>query len=319
MRLVTVAPNPAIDRLYELDRLNRGAINRPRTETLVAGGKGLNVARAATALGAEVGAVALFAGYAGRWMADSLAAEGIPGRWAWADGETRTCLAIHDAADGSLTELNEAGPPLTAASWAGLVAALRAELEVGDVGLATISGSLPPGAPDDGLTELASCPSAAGVRVALDAGGAPLRRALDVRPWLVKLNVAEAAATLGRPIVEGRVSVAELAATAREIAAVTRGAVVITRGLDGAIALGPDGSAFRVGPPTTHGSFPVGSGDAFLAGLAQATIEGRPFIDALRLGSAAAGANALVRGAGRLDPADVMRLSAEILIEPISG
>ena len=40
------------------------------------------------------------------------------------------------------------------------------------------------------------------------------------------------------------------------IAAVTHGAVVITRGLDGAIALGPDGSAFRVGPPTTRGELP---------------------------------------------------------------
>jgi 1-phosphofructokinase family hexose kinase len=319
MRLLTVAPNPAIDRLYELDRLNRGAINRPRTETLVAGGKGLNVARAAVALGAEVSAVALFAGYAGRWMADTLAAEGIPGRWAWADGETRTCLAIHDATDDSLTELNEAGPLLTAESWAGLVAALRAELEIGDVGLATISGSLPPGAPADGLTRLATCASEAGVPVALDSGGAPLRHALDVRPWLVKLNVAEAAATLGRPTLEGGVSDEEVAATTRGIAAISHGAVVITRGLDGAIALGPDGSVFRVGPPTTHGSYPVGSGDAFLAGLAQATIEGRPFVEALRLGSAAAGANALLRGAGRLDPADVVRLSAEILIEPMSA
>jgi 1-phosphofructokinase family hexose kinase len=316
---MTVAPNPAIDRLYELDRLDRGAINRPRTETLVAGGKGLNVARAAMALGAEVSAVALFAGYAGRWMADSLAAEGIPGRWAWADGETRTCLAIHDAADGSLTELNEAGPQLTAESWAGLVAAVRAELATGDVGVATISGSLPPGSPADGLTQLASCASEAGVPVALDAGGAPLRHALEVRPWLVKLNVAEAEATLGRPTADGRISDAEVAATTREIAAVTHGAVVITRGLDGAIALGPDGSVFRVGAPTTRGSYPVGSGDSFLAGLAQATIEGRSFVEALRLGSAAAGANALVRGAGRLDPADVVRLSAEILIEPMSA
>ena len=81
MRLVTVTPNPSIDRLYELERLVRGEVNRPTTETLVAGGKGLNVARAATALGAEVRAVGLLAGHAGRWLADALAAEGIVGRW----------------------------------------------------------------------------------------------------------------------------------------------------------------------------------------------------------------------------------------------
>ena len=59
------------------------------------------------------GAVALLAGHAGQWMADTLAAEGIRTRWAWTDGETRTCLAIHDAADGTLTELNEAGPTVS--------------------------------------------------------------------------------------------------------------------------------------------------------------------------------------------------------------
>jgi len=319
MRLVTVAPNPAIDRLYELDRLDRDAINRPRTETLVAGGKGLNVARAAIALGAEVSAVALFAGHAGRWMEETLATEGIHGRWAWADGETRTCLAIHDAADGSLTELNEAGPSLTEETWVGFVAAFRAELETGAVGLATISGSLPPGAPADGLVELASSATEAGIPIALDAGGEALRRALAVRPWLVKLNVAEAAVTLGQRIGDGATSGEDVLETAREIAARTHGAVVITRGLDGAIALGPDGAAYRVGPPASRGSYPVGSGDAFLAGVTHATMAGRSFVDALRLGSAAAGANALVRGAGRLRPADVARLERAIRVEPLSA
>ena len=120
MRLVTVAPNPSIDRLYELDRLVRDAVNRPRVETRVAGGKGLNVARAARALGAEVAAVALLAGHAGQWIAETLAAEGIDARLAWADGETRTCVAIHDGSDGTLTELNEAGPEVGPAAWAGV-------------------------------------------------------------------------------------------------------------------------------------------------------------------------------------------------------
>jgi fructose-1-phosphate kinase PfkB-like protein len=115
------------------------------------------------------------------------------------------------------------------------------------------------------------------------------------------------------------VSEAEVVATAREIAARTHGVVVITRGLDGAVALGPDGATFRVGPPATRGSYPVGSGDAFLAGLAHATLEGRTFVEAVQLGSAAAGANALARGAGRLDAADATRLADAIRIEPISG
>ena len=171
MRLVTVTPNPSIDRLYEVDRFVRDAVNRPVTETLVAGGKGFNVARAAMALGAEVRSVALLAGHAGRWMADRLAEERILGQWTWTDGETRTCFAIHEVRDGTVTELNEAGPLLGPASWSDLVTAFSAELTGGGVGVATISGSLPPGAPIDGLRQLASVGAALGVPVALDAGG----------------------------------------------------------------------------------------------------------------------------------------------------
>ena len=188
MRLVAVAPNPSIDRLYELDRFRLDEVNRPQVETRVAGGKGLNVARAALALGAEVVAVALVAGHAGRWLAETLAAEGIPGRFAWTAGETRTCVAIHDAEADTLTELNEAGPPVSAEAWAAFVGAVREELAAGDVGLLTISGTLAPDAPTGGLAELAATATTLGVPVALDAGGPALDQALETRPWLVKLN-----------------------------------------------------------------------------------------------------------------------------------
>lgn len=319
MRLVAVAPNPSIDRLYELDRLRLDAVNRPLVETRVAGGKGLNVARAAAALGADVVVVALLAGHAGRWMVEALAAEGIPGRFAWSAGETRTCLAIHDAAADTLTELNEAGPSVSAEAWAGLVAAVREELAAGDVGQLTISGSLPPDAPPNGLAELASTAASLGIPVALDASGPALGLALVARPWLVKLNAAEAAVTLGGGLETGDPGVAAGGPAAVEaagrIAERTGAAVIVTRGIEGAVAIGPDGTPYRIGPPPVRGPFPVGSGDAFLAGVTIATLRGEPFVEALRLGAAAAAANALVRGAGRLDPADVERLIPTIRID----
>jgi 1-phosphofructokinase family hexose kinase len=282
----------------------------------VAGGKGLNVARAATLLGAEVRIVAPLAGHAGRWLADELDREGIAGRFAWVDGETRTCFAIHDATDDTLTELNEAGPTLDARAWAALVETLREEIGAGGVGLVTISGSLPPGAQPDGLAQLLATAHRAGVPVALDAGGPALSAALESQPWLVKLNVAEAAATLGRSVGPDA-SAARDAAVA--IATLTGGAVVVTRGIDGAVAFSQDGTVLEVPPPLSRGAYPVGSGDAFLAGLATAILRGEPFPDALRLASAAAAANARVRGAGRLDPAEAYRDAPAIRIEPLPG
>ncbi len=254
------------------------------------------------------------AGHAGRWLADELEREGIAGRFAWVGGETRTCFAIHDATDDTLTELNEAGPVLDEAAWASLTETLREEVASGGVGLVTISGSLPPGAPPDGLVQLLTIASGAGLRVALDAGGPALAAALPTRPWLVKLNVAEAGATLGR-VVGPDAPAARDAALA--IAALTGGVVIVTRGIDGAIALDQDRTVLQVPGPASPGPYPVGSGDAFLAGLATATLRGEAFPDALRLASAAAAANARVRGAGRLDPVEADRDAPEVGIEPL--
>ena len=53
-----------------------------------------------------------------------------------------------------------------------------------------------------------------------------------------------------------------------------------------------------------RGAYPVGSGDAFLGGLAVAHSRGMSMVDAARLGLAAGIANAQVPGAGELDPGD---------------
>ena len=321
MRLVSIAPNPSIDRQYDLDRLRIGAINRPLGETRVAGGKGLNVARAAAALGADVTAIALLAGHAGRWIADALADEGIRTRPAWCDGETRSCFAIHDGEDDSLTELNEAGPTVDAAAWEGFVDTLRAELfdvAVGAIGLVTLSGSLPPGAPVDGVAQLVAATGAAGVPIAVDCSGEPLRRALTERPTIVKLNVAEAAATLAGAESGGTAELMALS-LARELTVRTGGTTIVTLGLDGAVAAAPDGRLVRVSAPPLRGRYPVGSGDAFMAGVATALLRGDSFDAMLRLGAAAATANALRRGAGRLEPARVDELFATTFVEPIGS
>ncbi len=64
-------------------------------------------------------------------------------------------------------------------------------------------------------------------------------------------------------------------------------------------------------------SYPVGSGDEFMAGLATATLGGFSFEDALRMGAAAGAANSERRGAGRLELARVRELVPTVAVEPI--
>ena len=193
-----MAPNPSVDRLLEVDRLVPGTIHRPTLVRAVAGGKGLNVARAAVALGATVTAVGIVAGHNGRWLAEAAASDGIVGRFVWTDGETRVCTSIADAETGELTEVYEAGPAATDQAWAAFEDEIAEVIASGGIDAMTISGSLPPGAPRDGHARLVALASAAGLPVAIDGvasgsvGHATWAGVLRARPWLVKANREEA-------------------------------------------------------------------------------------------------------------------------------
>jgi 1-phosphofructokinase family hexose kinase len=303
-RLVCVAPNPAIDRLYEVDRLVPGAIHRPTLSVAVPGGKGLNAARAAQALGADVVAVTILRRHAGRWIEEQLAERGLRLRAVWAPGETRTCISIRDPETDGLTEIYDRGEPVAPSDWAALETLVAEELAAG-AELLTISGAIPPGVHDDAFGRLVRAAREAGARTLVDAYGPGLVGALREKPWLVKVNEAEAAELLGRPVADEDAALnaaAEIRQRGPEVA-------IITRGRAGAVASSGDGD-LRYASPPTFGPYPVGSGDAFLGGLAASLLEGHDLSDALRAAAAAAAANAQLPGPGELDPELARRLSA---------
>ncbi len=313
-RLLFVAANPSIDRLYEVDRLDAGAIHRPRSTTAVPGGKGLNAARAALALGGDVTAVALLGGRSGDWIVDRLGELGLDVRVVPTEGETRTCVSILDRSSGALTEVYEPGTETQTAEWAALEAAVQAELERGDLAAVAVSGSLPPGAPADGFARIARSAAAAAAPVPLltDTYGAALAAVLTERPSLVKLNAAEAGEASSIAVVD----VSSAAAAADALRRAGAGTVIVTLGSDGAVVVGPDGRS-RLRPPAIVGPYPVGSGDAFLGGLAVAIARGEPALTAARLGLAAGIANALSPGAGALDPGRIGPILEAITLEPL--
>lgn len=313
-RLLFVAANPSIDRLYEVDRLSLGDIHRPGTSVAVPGGKGLNAARAAATLGASVTAVAIVAGRAGDWIAERLAQLGIDARMARSGGETRTCISILDRSSGALTEVYERGEEIEEGAWDALETIVLAELERGDVAAIAFSGSLPPGAPVDGYARIARFAAAASrpVPVLADTYGPALAAVLRERPAVVKVNAAEAGEATGVTVSDA--SSASTAADAiRNAGALS---VVVTLGVGGAVVVNADGKT-RLAPPDIQGMYPVGSGDAFLGGLAVAFGRGEEIVAAAKLGLAAGIANAQIPGAGELDPASVEEILAQVVITSI--
>jgi 1-phosphofructokinase family hexose kinase len=305
--IVCLAANPSIDKLFGIERLVRGDIHRPSVLVQTAGGKGLNVARAANAVGGDVRAVALLRGHAGRWLEETLAAEGVHGSFVWCHGENRSSLSVADHETGGLTEFYENGAVVPTAAWVELMHETASLLP--DATWLTISGSLPRGAPDAGYRDLVAEARAAGVGVALDAEGDRLRVALDAGPDIVKVNSAEAREMLDVPTARREEALAA-AAKLRDLAGGDGHAGIVTRGSEGVVLAAPDGTLYE-GMLYVRGRYPVGSGDAFLAGLVVALERGRSWDEALQLALATATANAEMPGGGKLDPARASALAED--------
>lgn len=303
-RLVGVSLNPAIDKVGVVDRLEPGRIHRPEVLATVPGGKALNAVRVARTLGAAADIVAVVAGHAGSWVVEQLAARGIPGWFVRLEGETRTCLSVLDRRTGELTEFYEPGLTLPDDQWGSVESALQDSLaDRPGATVVLLAGSLPPGARGDAYRRLAAVASAVGARVVVDVGGPPLAAALEARPWLVKINAAEAAATTGLPTTDRP----EVAAAAHRLLEDGAEQALITMGVEGAVLVTRAG-AWSVGRAPEVGRFSVGSGDALVGGFVAALARGEDLPTALRHAAAAAAANALIPGQGELDPVDVERL-----------
>jgi 1-phosphofructokinase family hexose kinase len=308
--IVSVAASPSLDRTLVVDEVVVGQIHRPHEVCSVAGGKGLNVARAARALGNEVVAIAILGGPTGGVVRSLLDRDGVIANTVPGSGNTRTCTSIGSSLDGRLTEFYEPATTVTEREWRELEQRVDDELDRRPSWL-TISGSMPSGAPDDAVARLTSLAHKRDARVAVDTHGPALSAALDEHPDIVKVNVHEAASVLGMSLNDALDArrAATLLHDRREHGWLT----VVTAGTAGAYAIA-EGQMWHVAA-VTPGAFPVGSGDSFLAGLVVGLREtSNDIAHSLALATAAAGANAQVPGPAIFDAVAARAAAADIRV-----
>jgi 1-phosphofructokinase family hexose kinase len=309
--IVCVAGNPSIDKLFEVAKIEIGEIHRPDRMLALPGGKGIHVAQVATALGAEAVVTGLLAGHAGRWVQQTLAAEGVAGQWAWGAGETRSSLSVADAASGQLTEFYEDGAAVSPDEWQAVRAIVDSLLPAAD--WLALAGSLPKGA--SGYPELVQAAPRHGVRCAVDSRGAALAEAIDAGAELVKINIHEAAELLETDL-RGTAQAVSAARSIRERAGGEGHAVAVTLGEDGMVGVDFEGGCWR-GVLEARGRYPVGCGDSFLAGLLVGFEQGGGWRRAAALALGAAAANAEMPGAGRLDPRRALELADRAVVDEL--
>ncbi|MDA0163925.1 PfkB family carbohydrate kinase [Solirubrobacter ginsenosidimutans] len=306
--MIIAGPNLTIDRTSRIAELRPGEVLRVSDVAVTPGGKGLNVARAALLLRAPASLVGFIPGYTGRAAAAMIAEEGITLQGIDVAGEIRSTAIVLEPG-GRATVLNEPGPFLERDGWVALEAVVDDDLA--DHGVLVCSGSLPPGAPEDGYGLLVARARDAGRRSVVDAAGGALAACLSAYPDVVVPNLGEAEGVLfGR--VDEAVDAAPDARPRAERAAlelVRRGAeaAVVTAAAAGA-AVAWDGEPVWIEAPRVHVVNPIGAGDVLTAALAAALERGVALVEAVREGVAAASAAVEHPVAGRFDPARMRAL-----------
>ncbi|WP_028804845.1 1-phosphofructokinase [Streptomyces sp. 142MFCol3.1] len=259
--ILTVTPNPSLDRTYEVPSLDRGEVIRATGERMDPGGKGVNVSRAAAAAGRHTVAVLPLGGAPGALVAQLLDAQGIEVAPVPVAGATRSNISIAEP-DGTLTKINAPGPELSAAEAELLLETVRRHYRPGNTDWIACCGSLPRGLAPSWYADLVARAHAAGARIALDTSGQALREALRERPDVVKPNAEELAEAIGRPLA----TVGDAVKAAEELREQGARAVLASLGADGQLLVQETGAWFgsaRVDAVRSN----VGAGDSSLAGF----------------------------------------------------
>jgi 1-phosphofructokinase len=266
--IVTLTPNPSLDRTLTVDRLTRGEVQRANSTLSEPSGKGVNVALALRSHGFPVRAVLPIGGPDGTRLEAMLEEVGIDHVCVPIAGNVRSNVSILEP-DGTVTKINESGPVLTAKEVEALLDAViktaaQASWLVG-------SGSLPHEAPQDLYARMVRQAGTLGVRVAIDSSGPPLLTALPAGPDLIKPNAHELGEAAGMPVT----TLGQALDAARRLQDLGAHTVLAS--------LGPDGVLLVEGSTVLHAEVvvdsprsAVGAGDALLSGFLAGGASGEP-------------------------------------------
>jgi 1-phosphofructokinase len=280
--IITLTPNPSIDRTLEISSLTPGGVHRATAEHEEPSGKGVNVSRALTSNGVPSIAVLPVGGPAGTQLESLLLAERVEFVGVPISGGVRVNISLTEPS-GRATKVNATGPVLSAAELQSLTGALLSQLQDGDWVVA--SGSLPGGVDSDYYAAVCRLVRQAGGRFALDTSGESLLAGLAAGPDVIKPNLDELEEAVGRQID----TIGDALAAAQEL--LERGArsAVVSLGPDGALLV----SAGQVWHASARASNPrstIGAGDALLAGFLAGGGSGeRALREAVAWGTAAVG------------------------------
>jgi 1-phosphofructokinase family hexose kinase len=316
--IVTVTLNAAIDRTLTVPNFQLGHRHRASQGLTLAGGKGINVARALKRLDVPVVATGLAGGRTGTRIVEELTSEAILNDFVRIADESRTSSAVVDPTAGTYTEINEWGPHVEPDELAMLLEKISYLARGAD--MVVFAGTLPRGVEDSFYAEAIRDLNRRNVPAVLDSEGPPLRLGVEAEAFLVTPNQREAEGLVGQEFGDDE----DYTMALDRIADMGARNVLITSDTRsfGLFRADRKRTSFRADAPNVEPVSAVGSGDVLLAAFLAARLAEKTLEEALRAAVAAGAASTLEVGAGRFEPREASKLQSSVDVrelEPVAG
>ena len=303
--IATLALNPAIDLSYLVSELVPFRKTKARHARYDCGGNAVNVSRALKKLGKIAHTCCILAGESGAMLKHLLAQEGIVPESITVEGETRVNSTIQQRRPPAEYKISGVAPENISADEIATIT--KRFLKLAGDGYGVLTGSLPNGVPQDTYARLSAQLSEQGARVVVDTKDDMLLSTLKTRPFLIKPNVYELEITSGKalPTVEA------IAEQARQLQQGGVTNVCVSMGAEGAVLVNDDDSYYAPAPKIRV-MCSVGAGDAMVAGLLGALVDGLPSEEVLLQGLACGSGAVTQPGTMLFDPEQLDSLKEEL-------
>lgn len=305
-KVVTITLNPALDLTGSLDSFNVGSVSRVEQANLHAAGKGINVAKVLSDLGADV-TVTGFLGQDNLEMFHHLFEHNnISNQFVEVKGATRINVKLLEA-NGRVSDINFPGIEVTAQDIDRFEHKLFSLAETHD--FFVLAGSLPLGVTELHCANWIQQLRKQGKRVLFDSSRAALSHGIDGQPWMVKPNNEE----LGELVGQCLNSPEQCQAAGQTLIDKGIEHLVVSMGENGVLWC-HQGEWLKSTPPKVDLISTVGAGDTLVAGFCWGHMQLMPKYELLRFATALSALAVSQIGVGLVDHNDLKSAQGNTII-----
>lgn len=286
--IYTITFNPALDYITQVENFKIGEINRTKTETILPGGKGLNVSIVLKNLGIENTALGFVAGFTGEELIRKIESQDVKTDFVKVEkGMTRINIKISSMNEKKVEEtaLNGMGPQITENDIEALMEKIQ-KMSTKDTVI--LAGSIPKNIGKDIYEKICKKLNEKEITFIVDSTQELLINVLKYKPFLIKPNKEELEETVNCKISTKK----DIIEASKKLKGMGAQNVLVSLGNDGALLLTKDDKTYYSKAPKGQVVNTVGSGDSMVAGFLAGYYQTQDYEYALKTGVAAGSASA---------------------------